>query len=123
MSHSYPSDISREQFARVLPALLTARRRTKPRTVDWYDVFCDVFCGVLYVLKSGCQWRMLPADLPQWQTCCKYFRQWSERPNPRQPSILEQVLKKSVAAVRQSNGRKERTTFRIVDAVSWMPRA
>ena len=93
MSHSYPSDISREQFARVLPALLTARRRTKPRTVDWYDVFCDVFCGVLYVLKSGCQWRMLPADLPQWQTCRKYFRQWSERPNPRQPSILEQVLK------------------------------
>ena len=120
MSHSYPSDISREQFARVLPALLTARRRTKPRTVDWYDVFCDVFCGVLYVLKSGCQWRMLPADLPQWQTCYKYFRQWSERPNPRQPSILEQVLKKSVAAVRQSNGRKERTTFCIVDAVSWM---
>ena len=90
--------------------MLTARRRTKPRTVDWYDVFC----GVLYVLKSGCQWRMLPADLPQWQTCRKYFRQWSERPNPRQPSILEQVLKKSVAAVRQSNGRKERTTFCIV---------
>ena len=119
MSHSYPSDISREQFARVLPALLTARRRTKPRTVDFYDVFC----GVLYVLKSGCQWRMLPADLPQWQTCCEYFRQWSERPNPRQPSILEQVLKKSVAAVQQSNGRKERTTFCIVDAVSWMPRA
>ena len=90
MSHSYPSDISREQFARVLPTLLTARRRTKPRTVDLYDVFC----GVLYVLKSGCQWRMLPADFPQWQTCYKYFGQWSERPNPAQPSILEQVLKK-----------------------------
>ena len=42
MSHSYPSDISREQFARVLSALLTARRRTKPRTVDLYDVFCGV---------------------------------------------------------------------------------
>ena len=90
MSHSYPSDISREQFARVLPILLTARRRTKPRTVDLYDVFC----GVLYVLKSGCQWRMLPADFPQWQTCYKYFRQWSERPDSEQPSILERVLKK-----------------------------
>ena len=53
MSHSYPSDISREQFALVLPILLTARRRTKPRTVDLYDVFR----GVLYVLKSCCQWR------------------------------------------------------------------
>ena len=75
MSHSYPSDISREQFARILPTLESARRRTKPRTVDLYDVFC----GVLYLLKSGCQWRMLPADFPNWRTCYKYFRQWSER--------------------------------------------
>ena len=48
MSHSYPSDISREQFVRILPTLESARRRTKPRTVDLYDVFC----GVLYLLKS-----------------------------------------------------------------------
>ena len=55
MSHSYPSNISREQFARILPTLESVRRRTKPR-VDLYDVFC----GVLYL--RGCQWRMLPAD-------------------------------------------------------------
>ena len=90
MSHSYPSDISREQFARILPLLESARRRTKPRTVDLYDVFC----GVLYLLKSGCQWRMLPVDFPDWRTCYKYFRQWSERPGPEKESILEQVLKR-----------------------------
>ena len=50
MSHSYPSDITREQFARILPLLESARRRAKPRTVDLYGVFC----GVLYLLKSGC---------------------------------------------------------------------
>ena len=77
MSHSYPSDISREQFDQILPLLESARRRTKPRTVDLYDVFC----GVLYLLKSGCQWWMLPADFPDWRTCYKYFRQWSERPS------------------------------------------
>ena len=114
MSHSYPSDISREQFAWILPTLESARRRTKPRTVDLYDVFC----GVLYLLKSGCQWRMLPADFPNWRTCYKYFRQWSERPDPEQDSILEQVLKKSVGAARQSNGRKEQTSFCIVDSQS-----
>ena len=114
MSHSYPSDISREQFARILPLLESARRRTKPRTVDLYDVFC----GVLYLLKSGCQWRMLPADFPNWRTCYKYFRQWSERPDPANESILEQVLKKSVGEARQSNGRTERTTFCIVDSQS-----
>ena len=48
MSHSYSSDISREQFARILPCLESARRRTKPRTVDLYDVFC----GVLYLLEK-----------------------------------------------------------------------
>ena len=79
MSHSYPSDISREQFARILPTLESARRRTKPRTVNLYDVFC----GVLYLLKSGCQWRMLPVDFPNWRTCYQYFRQWSEAAWPR----------------------------------------
>ncbi len=114
MSHSYSSDISREQFARILPYLESARRRTKPRTMDLYDVFC----GVIYILKSGCQWRMLPADFPDWRTCYKYFRQWSERPDPAKHSILEQVLKKSVGAARRSNGRKERTSFCIVDSQS-----
>ena len=73
------------------PLLESARRRTKPRTVDLYDVFC----GVLYLLKSGCQWRMLPADFPDWRTCYKYFRQWSERAGPEEESILERVLKKN----------------------------
>ena len=114
MSHSYPSDISRERFARILPTLESARRRTKPRIVDLYDVFC----GVLYLLKSGCQWRMLPADFPDWRTCYQYFRQWSEQPDPEQDSILEQVLKTSVGEARPSNGRKEQTSCCIVDSQS-----
>ena len=56
MPHSYPSDITREQFERLRPILESARRRTKPRTVDLYDVFCGVLC----VLKSGC-----PLSLPK----------------------------------------------------------
>ena len=115
MSHSYSSDISREQFARILPCLESARRRTKPRTVDLYDVFC----GVLYLLKSGCQWRMLPADFPDWRTCYKYFRQWSEPTRPGEVFHSGAGLKKkSVGAARRSNGRKERTSFCIVDSQS-----
>ena len=112
MSHSYPSDITREQFARILPLLESARRRTKPRTVDLYDVFC----GVLYVLKSGCQWRMLPVDFPDWRTCYKYFRQWSERPGPDEESILEQVLKKT-----GWRGPKEQWADRVVErSFAWL---
>ena len=82
MPHSYPSDITREQFEPIRPIPESARRRTKPRTVDLYDVFC----GVLYVLKSGCQWRMLPVDLPNWHTCYKLgVTQLGVHPQPNPP--------------------------------------
>lgn len=91
MAHSYPSDITREQFEVVRPLLASARKPTKPRQHDLYDLFC----GVLYVLKSGCQWRMLPADLPDWRSVYAYFRKWSTRRGDDQPSLLEEALKKS----------------------------
>ena len=85
----YPSDVSREQFERVRPLLEGVRKRTKPRTVDLYEVFN----AVLYLLKSGCQWRMLPDGLPKWRTVHSYFAQWSE-PGPDGISVLERALKK-----------------------------
>jgi len=90
MNHFYPSDISREQFSKIESLLESARKKTKPRTIDLYDIFC----GVLYVLKSGCQWRMLPSDFPKWRTCYEYFKKWSECSDADIGSILEQVLKK-----------------------------
>ena len=87
---TYPSDISREQFERILPLLESARKKTRPRTVDLYEVFC----AVLYLLKSGCQWRMLPREFPKWRTVHSYFAQWSEAREDGS-SLLEQALKKS----------------------------
>ena len=89
MQKKYPSTITRKQFESIRPFLESARKRTKPRTVDIYEVFC----AILYVLKSGCQWRMLPADFPKWCTVYKYFSMWSEAPKGGK-SILEQSLKK-----------------------------
>lgn len=86
----YPSDITREQFAIILPILEKARKKTRPRTVDLYEVFC----GVLYVLRSGCQWRMLPSDFPAWQVCYSYFRQWKYKASEAEDSLLEEALKK-----------------------------
>ena len=91
MRQKYPSDISREQFEQILPILESARKTTKPRTIDLYDVFC----AVLYLLKSGCQWRMIPCDFPKWRTVHSYFQQWSEPRGEADSSLLEQALKKS----------------------------
>lgn len=66
---TYPSDISREQFEIIREDLENFKKRTRPRKLDLYDVFC----GVLYVLKSGCQWRMIPSDLPKWGGIYSYL--------------------------------------------------
>ncbi len=89
MRKGYPSDIKREQFDVIRPLLESARRKTAPRRVDLYEVFC----AVLYLLRTGCQWRALPSDFPKWRTVHSYFAIWSE---PREGgSLLEQALKKT----------------------------
>lgn len=90
MRKSYPSDINREQFELIRADLESARKKTKPRKIDIYDIFCAIY----YVLKSGCQWRMLPKDFPKWETVYFYFQIWSEKPEDNKDSILEAVLKK-----------------------------
>lgn len=94
MRKIYPSDITREQFKNIADILEGARKKTRPREVDLYDIYC----AVLYVLKSGCQWRMLPSDFPKWRTTYAYFQIWSEDriiDNKSTPSILEEILKKN----------------------------
>jgi transposase len=89
MRKGYPSDIKREQFEAIRALLESARRKTAPRKVELYEVFC----AVLYLLRTGCQWRALPSDFPKWRTVHSYFAIWSE---PREGgSLLEQALKKS----------------------------
>ena len=89
MRKGYPSDIKREQFEVIRPLLESARKKTAPRRVDLYEVFC----AVLYLLRTGCQWRALPSDFPKWRTVHSYFAIWSE---PREDgSLLEQAFKKT----------------------------
>ena len=90
---TYQSNITREQFSRIAPFLEEARKKTRPREVELYQVFC----AILYVLKSGCQWRMLPSDFPKWRTVYSYYQIWTEEKivnKKKHPSILDAVLKK-----------------------------
>ena len=87
--NTYPSDVSREQFQRIQPTLESARRKTKPRQLDLYELFC----GVLYVLRGGIQWRMLPRDFPKWRSVYAYWQKWSEK-GDNGMSVLDESLKK-----------------------------
>jgi hypothetical protein len=49
-----------------------------PRTVE----LREVINGILYVLRGGIPWRMLPHDFPPWGTVWWYFRQWRQDQDP-----------------------------------------
>lgn len=89
MRKRYASDISTEQFEEIRLLLQNVRRRTKPTTVALYEVFC----AVLYLLRTGCQWRFLPSEFPKWPTVYSYFATWSE-PDQYGISVLDACLKK-----------------------------
>ncbi|NKC15548.1 MAG: IS5 family transposase [Gammaproteobacteria bacterium] len=110
----YPSDLSRQQFEKVRPILEAARRRTKPRQLDLYHVFN----AVLYVLKTGCQWRMLPNEYPKWRSVHEYFTIWRQSSPEDSCSALDKALKKWVGEARKSQGRSGKTSLIIVDAQS-----
>jgi hypothetical protein len=40
MRKRYASDITREQFEKIQPILESARKKTKPRVLDLYDILC-----------------------------------------------------------------------------------
>jgi transposase len=87
--HNYPSDITREQFEIIRPILEGAKKKTKPRYYDLYDVFC----AIQYLTKSGCQWRMIPSDFPPKGTVRHYYDIWAKE-NHGEENILSKVLKK-----------------------------
>jgi transposase len=94
----YPSDVSRERFEKVRPLFEGARKRTKPRTVD-------LFNAVLYLLKSGCQRRMLFDGFPKWRTVHSYFAKWSEL-GPDGIGVLERALKIGWRGPRQTGTQR-----------------
>ena len=89
MRKKYPSDITRAQFEHIRGILESGKKKTAPRKVDLYEIFC----AILYLLKSGCQWRMLPETFPKWNTVYYYFSIWNKAQDEK-PSLLHQCLKK-----------------------------
>ena len=87
--HNYPSDITREEFAIIQKDLEAAKKTTKPRKMDLYDIFC----AVLYLVKSGGQWRMLPADFSKRGIVRYYYDVWSKEREDG-TTLLSEVLKK-----------------------------
>lgn len=71
-----------------------------------------IWDAIQYVVKTGCQWRMLPKDFAPWQTVYYYFRKW------KYGGIFEVILEEVVYQVRKAAGKKGSPTVGIVDSQS-----
>lgn len=70
----------------------------------------EIVNGILYVLRSGCQWRLMPHDLPKWKTVYHYFRTW--RVDGRWRKIHDALR----TQVRQSFQRNKQPSAAILDS-------
>jgi transposase len=71
-SRRYPTDLSEKEWGLLEPYLPAPKWRGRPRLHSPREILNAVF----YVLKTGCQWRMLPREFPPWKTVFHYFRAW-----------------------------------------------
>lgn len=72
----------------------------------------QVVNALFYLIKTGCQWRMLPKDYPPWQVVYYYFKRWNE------PDIIENIQQLLVEEKRKASGRSEQPSLVIVDCQS-----
>jgi putative transposase len=68
----YPSDLTDQQWAILEPLVPPAKPGGHPRTTDMREVIN----AILYLDRTGGQWRALPHDFPPWSTVWTYFRTW-----------------------------------------------
>lgn len=101
---NYPTNVSNSQW-QIISKFLDIKRNRK------YDLR-EIINGILYLVKTGCQWRMLPGDFPQWQLVYYYFSVWKNN------GVLEQIHESLVEKIRKQQGKNEEPTVGIIDAQS-----
>jgi putative transposase len=104
----YPSDLSDRAWAILALLLPPPKPGGRPRSVD-LRLILD---GIFHVLRSGCQWRLLPREHGPWSTVYGYFRAW------RLDGTWERVHTALRERVRQAVGRHGTPSAAIIDSQS-----
>lgn len=103
----YDSSLTDAQWALLQPLLPALKRRGRPPTDRRL-----IIDAILYMVKGGIQWRLLPGDFPPWQTVYHVFRKWTL--DHTWASLNAQLR----ARVRKKQGRNTRPTAAILDSQS-----
>ena len=101
---SYPTIITNSQW-KVIKKFLNIKRKRKHSLRRMLN-------AIFYLLKTGCQWSMLPHNFPKWQSVYYYFKQWTMN------GVIEKIRIRLVTTVRQQRKRKPQPSAAIIDAQS-----
>src|SRR5215467_6963419 len=101
----YPTDLSDQEWAVLVPLIPLAKLGGRPRTTDMRAVLNAIF----YLLRSGGALRLLPREFPAWQTVYDYFRQW------RNAGVWEQIHTTLREYTRRALGRCTEPSAAIID--------
>jgi len=104
----YPTDLSDEQWQLLSPMLPPPFLVGRKREVD----LREVMNAILYLLRSGCAWRYLPHDFPQWTTVYYYFSRW------RDMDWFVKLNAELRSEVRKAEDRDQNPSAAIIDSQS-----
>ncbi|PPS40924.1 transposase [Chroococcidiopsis sp. TS-821] len=104
----YSSDLSDAKWAILQPLLPQPKGFGPPVEVD----FREILNGIFYVQRTGCQWEMLPHDLPPYSTVYRYFQKWQRK------GVWQQMHDQVRRQLRKQLGRDEHSTVAIADSQS-----
>jgi transposase len=102
----YPSDVTDEEWALVAPYLALCREDAAQRDYP----LRDVFNGLRYVVRTGCQWRYLPNDLPPWNVVYQQTQRWVRA------RCFETIVEDLRMLLREFAGRIAQPTAMVIDS-------
>src|SRR6266849_4709459 len=105
---AYPSDLTDAEWE-ILEPLIPA---ISPLAVNVQYTRREIVNGILYVLRSGCPWRLVPHDLPAWGTLYDYFRTW------RNEGVWDQIMHTLRRQLRHKQGRDPEPSAAVIDSQS-----
>lgn len=103
----YSSDLTTRQW-QLIRQLLPRRSKRGRRPIDRRQVIN----AILYVVRTGCQWRLLPKNFPNWSTVYNVFWRW------RNAGTWQKIHDALRAKARKAAGKKSTPTVAIVDSQS-----
>ena len=104
----YASDLTDAEWAVIEPHMPGAKPLGRPRGTD----LRAVLNGILYIARTGCQWRMLPKDFPPFTTVQGYFYDW------RDNGLFARINFELLLEAREAAGREASPSAGVIDSQS-----